>query len=100
MPFKKGQKPGPGRPKGLKNSFSLTEFMDAIREVEIEKGKPFYKHVIERAYDNDKVLCFVVNKIVPEVPRADESPEWVKELLEINEKVSDEEKTRFQAYLN
>ncbi len=89
-----------GRPIGAKNAFSINAFFDAIKKVEKEKGKPFYEHVIERAYENDKVLCFVVNKVVPAVESKNETPDWVNDLIEIGTRTSEEEQERFKAYLN
>ncbi|MDZ7838935.1 MAG: hypothetical protein U5N58_13915 [Actinomycetota bacterium] len=36
-----------------------------IEEVEKEKGVSLVKKLIERAYDNDRVLIFLFNKIIP-----------------------------------
>jgi hypothetical protein len=68
-----------GNHKGTKHvnsQFNLNEFCEAIRIVEGRQKKKFFQHFIERAYENDKVLCVLINKFIPDVrPREDQSDE-------------------------
>jgi len=68
--FVKGNKLGPGRPKGSKNKLTL-DLQKAIREVEKEKDKSLFKHFVERAYRNDAVLVALVKKLLPDKTQAD-----------------------------
>lgn len=62
-PFQKGNPGGPGRPKG---SGYMSELKQAIKEVGVEKKKPFFKRVVERAYTSDSVMIAVLRKFVPD----------------------------------
>jgi len=62
--YKPGQSGNPkGRPKG---STYMAELKKAIREVEIEKKKSFFRRVIERAYISDSVMIAVLKKFIPD----------------------------------
>lgn len=67
MKFQKGQSGNPaGRPRGATSGFTLTDLRKAIEEVEIEKKKPFLKHAVERAYEDDRVLIALLGKMLPQ----------------------------------
>lgn len=62
--FKPGESPNPkGRPKG---SSYMAELNKAIKEVEAEKKKSFFKRVVERAYISDSVLIAILKKFIPD----------------------------------
>ena len=58
-----------GRPnKGLAHMECLEH---ALRKVSAEKRMPFWEHVMQRAYEEDKVLVAVMNKLVPNLEKTD-----------------------------
>ena len=62
--WQKGKSANPkGRPLG---TGYITLLEDAIKEVEKEKKKSFFRRVIERAYISDSVLVAVLKKFVPD----------------------------------
>lgn len=86
MPKKLFVKGKSGNPRGplagsfkaqrINSRFNMQEFCDAVRLVEDSKKKRFFVHFVERAYENDKVLCVLINKFVPDVrPREDQTEE-------------------------
>lgn len=61
--FRKGHTGNPkGRPKGTRYLNLLESVID---EVENEKGESLVKRLVDRAYEDDKILMFVFNKILP-----------------------------------
>lgn len=98
MPFQKGHTLSKGRPKGA-TTFSLVEFAKELKKVEWIKKKSLYRHAIERAYEDDRVLCVLLNKILPSVqPEIAGAPDWVNDEIVITPKIVDLQ--RFQKYLN
>lgn len=63
--FKKGNPGGPGRPAGVKG-FSISELIDAIEEVEVEKDEKLYKKFVNKAYVNPTVLIALIKKLIPD----------------------------------
>lgn len=98
MPFQKGNTLAKGRPKGA-TTFSLVEFAKELKQVEWIKKKSLYRHAIERAYLDDRVLCVLLNKILPSIqPEQASAPDWVNDEIVITPKIENLE--RFQKYLN
>lgn len=71
MPFQKGHNLSKGRPKGSHNAITkeifedLLSAMKAVKKNEtVSKGKDILIHFIERAYENDTVLCALMKKLV------------------------------------
>ncbi len=67
MPFQKGNQLGNrnGRPKGSRD-FAV-EMLEAIKTVEKDKGKRLLVFAVEKCFDSEKVLCSVLNKMVPDL---------------------------------
>ena len=64
--FAKGCVPkSPGRPKGAIGWQRELEL--ALRTVEKAKKKGLVQHAVERAYDSDKVLPHVLDRVVPKL---------------------------------
>lgn len=82
MPFKKGHKLSVGRSNGT--TFSLKEFAKELGKVEFLKKKSLYRHAIERAFVDDRVLCVILNKILPQIqPEAEQTVDWVADEIQI-----------------
>lgn len=71
MPFQKNNKLGKGRPRGSQNAMTKEMFEDLLKAMKtvkkneaISKGKDILIHFIERAYENDTVLCTLMKKLV------------------------------------
>lgn len=78
--WKKGVSANPGgRPLGAKNRFGFEAFTEALAEVEAEKGKSLYKHIIERAFEDDRILAALIARIVPAVEVVRQEDEELKE---------------------
>lgn len=61
-------KPGQsGNPKGRPKTPAISLLRKAMGEVELEKRKSFFKHVVERAYKSDVVAVAIMRKIVPDI---------------------------------
>lgn len=69
MPFKKGKSGNPkgGRPK----SDVRIAFEKAVKEVEQEKKKDFFKHVVECAWTDASLMKEVLKKLVPDLKTID-----------------------------
>lgn len=69
MAWKKGQSGNPkgGRPK----SDVRIAFEKAVKEVEQEKQKDFFKHVIECAWTDASLMKEVLKKLVPDLKHID-----------------------------
>ena len=66
---------GHGRPKG---SVSVhTELKRALERIEKKKRKPFLDHVVERAYQNDKVIPPVLDRLIPRLGDPGASPSQI-----------------------
>ncbi len=78
--WKKGVSACPtGRPKGCKNKFSLEAFQEALNVVEKNKKKSLYRHIIERAFDDDRVLIALISRIVPAIEIVKSEDEELKD---------------------
>ena len=53
--------------RGSKHAFTMYELMEAIKTTEKKKKKKFFQHFVERAYENDKVLCVLIDKFIPDI---------------------------------
>lgn len=105
MAFVKGQSGNPsGLPKGKKHHYSYKRFEEAIKQVEKDKQKEFFVHVIERAYKSDKVLVAVLKKLIPDMPPTSGLPdeEWVKQQIDFLSAIfkPNGEKDKFQRFYN
>ena len=66
--FVKGKSGNPkGREKGSKNFFTLGKLYEAIKSVEDDKKIDYFKYIIERSLDSDKILIALMHKIIPSV---------------------------------
>ncbi len=64
--WKKGKSANPkGRPPGIKN-FTISDLIDAIREVEKEKEIGLYKKFVNKAYVNSAVMIALIKKLIPD----------------------------------
>ncbi len=98
MPFTKGHKLSKGRPKGA-TTFSLVEFAKELKKVEWLKKKSLYRHAIERAFEDDRVLCVLLNKILPAIqPEQEQTAEWIADEIQIVPPQL--QLDRFKQYLN
>lgn len=70
---------GPGRPKGSKNRFGFEAFAEALATVEEQKQKSLYQHIIERAFEDDRILAALIARIVPAVEVVRQEDEELKE---------------------
>ena len=52
-----------GRPSGSKGKMTLA-LRAAIKQVEKERGKNLFKHFVDRAYEDNKVLVALIKKLV------------------------------------
>lgn len=72
MPFIKGQSGNPkGRPK--KGESHMCYLEDALQKVSEKEKKPFWQHVIEQAYQDNRVLVAVMNKLIPNLEKSDQT---------------------------
>lgn len=63
--FKKGQSGNPnGRPKGSRD-FAV-QLLEALSSVEREKGLSILTHAWRRAYEDDKVMVKMLDKLIPD----------------------------------
>ena len=70
MAWKKGQSGNPaGRKKGSPNKRDA--LLDAIRQVQLKKGKKLLVHAVEQAYGDKTVLIALLKKIVPDMKELD-----------------------------
>lgn len=78
----KGRSANPsGRPVGSKNRFGLEAFQEALNTVEKEKKKSLYQHIIERAFEDDRILAALIARIVPAVEVVRPEDEELKETV-------------------
>jgi hypothetical protein len=84
--FQKGNtlSKGKGRPKGSKSRFSLKELEESLKRIEKKHRIKFWDFVVERAMESDRVLCVLINKMLPDNKENQEQEEWVQEMLEFN----------------
>jgi hypothetical protein len=66
--WKKGQS---GNPKGRGKSESRKLFEKAIKQVEKEKKKKYFKHVIECSWTEPSLMKEVLKKLVPDLKMTD-----------------------------
>lgn len=99
--FKPGVSGNPkGRPKGT-TIFSLESFRKAIETVEKKKKKSLYVHAIERAFESDRVLAVILNKILPDIQiKHDDSDYEDSEIDFVGVPQNGEGVDRFKEYLN
>lgn len=70
MAFVKGQSGNPkGRPK--KGESHMCHLEKALQKISEEKKKPFWEHVLEQAYSDNKVLIALMHKLVPNLEKSD-----------------------------
>jgi len=62
--WKKGQS---GNPKGLQKGEARTLLDEAIAAVGIVKKKTLFRHAVEQAYVDNKVLVAILKKVVPDL---------------------------------
>jgi hypothetical protein len=101
--FVKGQSGNPaGKPKGAKSVFTICDLREAIREVEKDKQKPFLKHAVERAYEDDRVLIALLSRLVPQSQEEDndEGDLIERELNFADVPGNGDGKERFKEFLN
>ena len=74
VPFQKGWKGGPGRPKGSR-SFKK-EFELCYRKVERKRQRRFLEHAVDQAFENDKLIPHILDRVVPveRTAQSDERP--------------------------
>lgn len=68
-----------GRPNHAANYFSISAFADAVKTVEASKRKLLYVHMVEQAFEDNRVLIALIPRIVPTVEVIKEDD---KEMLE------------------
>lgn len=75
MPFKKGKS---GNPKGRVKKPQAEELRIAIKLVEGRKKKKFLIHIVEQAYEDNKLAAAVLKKFIPDL-RHEETTHSVSE---------------------
>jgi len=56
-----------GRPKGSKNKYSIKELMEAIKEVEVEKGESLLSTFVKKGYEDKTVMIALMKKLLPDL---------------------------------
>jgi hypothetical protein len=64
MPFQKGRS---GNPKGRPPKPETEELRKAIKLVEGRKKKKFLIHIVEEAYEDNKLAAAILKKLVPDL---------------------------------
>jgi len=72
-----------GNPEGRRRAgYTVEELFKAIKgKGGIKERKPLLNHLIDRAYQNDKVLVAVAGKLFPDLSKVDHGLDAAKELI-------------------